>query len=247
MIYSKQSGTGEAVVLIHGFCETHEVWQNIIPALNKTNFVIAIDLPGFGKSSLPNSLNTIDEISEEVYLHLISQGITQCVMIGHSLGGYVTLSIAKHHPQFLKRFGLFHSTSFADPEDKKVNREKSMSFIKKYGVEPFTNAFVPTLFADSENPYIHSLLIKAAQCKLYTILKYTEAMKNRNDRTDVLKNFARPILIIAGTLDQAVPFENSMEESKLVKHLTFKKLNDIGHMGMYECPEIVSDILKEFV
>lgn len=247
MIYSKQSGSGEAVVLIHGFCETHEVWQNIVPVLNKKYCVIAIDLPGFGESDLPQSLNTIDEISEAVYLHLTSQGITECVMIGHSLGGYITLSIAKHHPDFLKSFGLFHSTSLADSVDKKVNREKSLVFINKHGVEPFTNAFVPTLFANSENPNIPSLLIKAAKCKKNTILKYTEAMKNRIDRTDVLMNFTRPILIIAGTLDQAVPFANSLEESKLVKQLTFIKLDEIGHMGMYECPEKTGNALLEFV
>ncbi|MDH5476263.1 MAG: alpha/beta hydrolase [Cyclobacteriaceae bacterium] len=247
MIFSKQSGSGDTVVLIHGFCETHAIWENIVPELEKTHHVVAIDLPGFGESDLKENEISIDQIGDQVYQYLIQLGIKKCVMVGHSLGGYITLAIAKKSPDILDGFCLFHSTAYSDSLEKKMNREKSIVFIKKHGVAPFTNAFVPSLFADNEHPSIAKLLHNAKQTSLETVLKYTNALKNRLDRTDVLKSFDRPILIVSGTKDMAVPLKDNIEQSALTKHGYFEKFKNVGHMGMYELPTESSTILTQFV
>lgn len=247
MIYSKQSGTGETVVLLHGFCETHTIWEGIHESLANHYHTVSIDLPGFGLSDLAASSITISDAGQYVYEHLKHLGIDRAVIVGHSLGGYVALSIAEKHPEFLQGLGLFHSTAYADPDEKRKNREKSITFIDKYGVEPFTNSFIPTLFYDADHEAIPKLLISAAKTAKTTVLKYTEAMMNREDRTLVLKNCKHPILLIAGTDDAAVPYADSEAQSKLNKNCTFVSLKNVGHMGMIEKPVDTIDALKNFM
>lgn len=247
MIYSKQSGKGKAVVLIHGFCETHSIWDNIAPKLSESYHITNLDLPGFGYSDLVAQKITIDMVGQAVHEHLRYLGIDNCVIIGHSLGGYVALSIAEKYPNFLNGIGLFHSTAFSDPDEKRLNREKSMAFIDKYGVEQFTNSFIPTLFADSNHPAIQDLLISAAKTPTPTVLKYTEAMMNRINRTETLTNFNKPILIIAGTEDTAVSIEDSELQAKMNSKCQFEKIVGIGHMGMLESPELCLEKIDKFL
>lgn len=247
MIYSKQIGKGDVVVFIHGFCETHEIWENIQPQISDSYRTIAIDLPGFGHSDLANRSITIEESAQHVYDHLKHLDINECIIIGHSLGGYVALAIAEEHPEFIGGIVLFHSTAYSDPEEKRLNREKSMAFIDKYGVAPFTDAFIPTLFANNEHVAIPGLLLKAAKTPKATVLKYTEAMKNRKDRTDTLRSFEKPMLIIAGTDDIAVPFVDNELQSKLNNKCKLLKLEGVGHMGMYEQPETCLIAIDKFL
>ena len=80
MIYSKQIGEGNVAVFIHGFCETHEVWENIQPQLSENYRTIAVDLPGFGHSDLANKSITIEEAAQHVYEHLKYLDINNCVI-----------------------------------------------------------------------------------------------------------------------------------------------------------------------
>jgi pimeloyl-ACP methyl ester carboxylesterase len=65
------------------------------------------------------------------------ENIDSCWMIGHSMGGYITLAFAEKFPGELKGLGLFHSTVYADDEEKKGVRLKNIEFIKKYGSAKF--------------------------------------------------------------------------------------------------------------
>lgn len=247
MIYSKQSGEGNVVVLIHGFCETHAIWDTTQLDLASSFHTINIDLPGYGNSDLSAVSITIEEVAKHIVKHLKHLGVDSCVIIGHSLGGYIALAIAEIYPDFLKGFGLFHSTAFADDVEKKKNRIKLIEFIKKYGVSPFISSFVPALFANTNHKSIPDLILNAEKTSKNTALKYTEAMKNRKDRTEILKTFRHPILLIAGTQDLAIPLQDSQEQSKMIDNCYYKELAGVGHMGMIESPQPCLDKMYDFI
>jgi pimeloyl-ACP methyl ester carboxylesterase len=69
-------------------------------------------------------------------------------VLGHSMGGYITLAFAEKYASMLNRFGLVHSTAFADSEEKKKSREKSIGMIGEYGSRAFLKNTTPNLFAD---------------------------------------------------------------------------------------------------
>ena len=134
-LFYHDSGEGEVVVLIHGFAEDREIWSGITAALTDYR-VIVPDLPGSGASALSQPLS-IESMAEAVTEILKSADIQQAVIIGHSMGGYIALAIAEKHAEMMKALGLFHSSAFADSEEKKNTRRKNIQFIRSHGSYEF--------------------------------------------------------------------------------------------------------------
>ncbi|WP_153945007.1 alpha/beta fold hydrolase, partial [Acinetobacter baumannii] len=77
--------------------------------------------------------------------------ISQATLLGHSLGGYITLAFAEKYADRLKAFGLIHSTGLPDTEEAKQNRYKGAERIGNEGMKPFIADLVPKLFAPSNH------------------------------------------------------------------------------------------------
>ena len=80
---------------------------------------------------------------------LEEEQIPDLVLIGHSMGGYISMAFAEAFPQKIKALGLFHSSSYADSAEKKESREKNIRFIQKNGGALFVEQAIPGLFSDS--------------------------------------------------------------------------------------------------
>ncbi len=113
------AGKGKAIMLVHGFIEEGIMWDGLVRKLSKSYKVIVPDLPGFGKSPLP-----VAELSMEwyaAYLHEIlkAEKISKLILLGHSMGGYVTLSFAEKYGSMLSGLGLLNAPCFEDTAQKK--------------------------------------------------------------------------------------------------------------------------------
>src|SRR5690348_5403533 len=115
-------GEGKAVVLLHGFAEDRRIWNNQAAFLKNQFKLIIPDLPGSGKSGLLTYKTSIsvDNYADCIHALLKEEQIEQCILLGHSMGGYITLAFAEKFAYLLKAFGFVHSTAFADSEEKKV-------------------------------------------------------------------------------------------------------------------------------
>jgi pimeloyl-ACP methyl ester carboxylesterase len=129
-------GNGSPVMLVHGFGEDGRVWENQEEVLQKNFQLIIPDLPGSGQSAATEDLS-MEGMARVLKLVLDDAGIESCIMIGHSMGGYITLAFAEFFPKMLKAFGLFHSTAYADNEDKKTARRRGIEFILEQGPVKF--------------------------------------------------------------------------------------------------------------
>lgn len=246
-IYFAERGSGIPLVLIHGFCENHEIWNHFSEELSLHFRVIMPDLPGFGKSPLPATPFTIDEVGSEMLRWLDESRITRPVVIGHSLGGYVALAMASQQPESFPGIGLFHSTIFADSLEKKQNRDKVIDFVKRNGVEPFIETFVPGLFYKKDNPHQEEVRRIARQTRADTLVAYAAAMRDRPSRESFLATFRRPILMIAGEQDAIVTYEQSSAQVGLMLFPSFYSLPGTGHMGMFENEPMAAKIVTNYV
>lgn len=245
-VFFHEEGSGRPLVFLHGFCETHEIWKDFVRPLSDRFRIIMPDLPGFGKSEILPAIFTVDDVGDALASWLKDHHIVDSLLIGHSLGGYVTLSIAERHPQLLAGFGLFHSTAFGDTIEKKENRNKAIAFVRKHGVQPFINTFVPGLFFDKSSqaiPLVHKI---ACQTKVETLIGYSTAMRDRPDRTSVLIKSKTPKLLIAGSEDALVPIKASRKMAKMSQNCSFLELADVGHMGFFEAKEQCQLITTQF-
>ncbi|MDX2195974.1 MAG: alpha/beta hydrolase [Cytophagales bacterium] len=249
MVYYQKQGSGTCILLIHGFNETHEIWNEFTSALSDKYCVITIDLPGFGQSTeLPQV--TIDILAHEIYQLLTSLKIAKAVVAGHSLGGYVALSLAEQYPHLLQGLVLFHSTAYADTDEKKANRNKANEFISKHGAEPFLKNFYPLLFADAHKDMYVNDMEKLYNIGIKTsanvIINTNSAMRDRADKTHVLKNATFPILFIAGKNDNAVLYTHTVAQSIMPKISCLFLIDNCGHMGMIEQKDMTLKMLRCF-
>lgn len=253
-IFYRITGKGKPVVLIHGFGEDGNIWDKQVDFLKDQFQLIVPDLPGSGKSAVLRSQLAVgmEEYAEIIRAILAEEKVEQCVMFGHSLGGYITLAFAEKYPGMLDSFGLVHSTAFADSEEKKAARLKSIEFIKKYGSYDFLRNTIPGLFNPSgrwERPdgFIEELVEKGKNFSPEALVQYYQAMIRRPDRTAVLKNFSKPILFIIGEHDNAVPFAQSLQQCYLPVQSHIHILRNSAHMGMLEETEATNNFLLGFL
>jgi pimeloyl-ACP methyl ester carboxylesterase len=244
-------GEGRPIVLLHGFCEDRSVWETLKAGLREASCqVVSIDLPGFGGSEAVPGIS-IAQMAETAQAVLSELGISRCILIGHSMGGYVSLAFARQFPDQLLGLGLFHSHPYADAEEKKASRQKSADFIRRQGHALFVKQLIPSLFAPKfarDNAMlIHQLSYQAARYPSEGIIAALEAMAQRPDESTTLAQLAVPALFIVGKEDTAIPAEQSLAQLHLPARASIHLLENVGHMGMLEASTKTLAILREFV
>ena len=243
----REAGSGPPVILIHGFPMNLHVWDSMAEKLSDEFRVITPDLPGFGKSTGLSEGFTLEDVATRLLDFINEKEYVNPVVIGHSLGGYVTLAMAEQQPGALAGFCLFHSTALADGEEKKQSRNKVLEFIDKQGVHAFTSNFIAGLYADPQHSSITNVKSLAVTASAETVIGYTKAMRDRKDRTQVLRTFRRPILFLAGDKDQGIPAETISKQASLSEHAEAIILPGVAHMGMFEAESISRKKISAFV
>ncbi len=243
-------GKGSPVLLIHGFGEDRNVWKNQVEYLENKFHLIIPDLPGSGESELIDDMS-MEGMADTVHAITLKEKLDPCHVIGHSMGGYVTLAYAEKYPNHLNSMGLFHSTAYADPVEKKAVRRKGIEFIREHGAFEFLKTSIPNLFSPftkEEKPeMIKDFIVQQRNFTGDALVSYYEAMINRPDRTNLLENAHFPVLFIMGNYDNAIPINDCLKQSHLPEKSYIHILRRSGHMGMLEEPETCNRILENFL
>ena len=248
-IHYTDQGAGPAIVLLHGFTESHAIWDEFVAPLADAFRVVTIDLPGHGQSGMLGEVHTMDDMAGAIKAVLDHLMIGECVLIGHSMGGYAALAFARQHVGRVAGLGLFHSTAAPDSEEARGLRDRAIEVIRK-NKQDFLLQFIPSLFAEKNReplrPLIDRLTGTAAAMPAEAIIAAQEGMKQRADSRDLLREAAYPVLFIAGKQDSRIPIEGILPQLALPKTCYSLILEDAGHMGWAEAPEECLDMLRTF-
>jgi pimeloyl-ACP methyl ester carboxylesterase len=248
-------GEGLPVMLVHGFGEDGNVWNEVATSLSADYQIIIPHLSGSYLSPIDN-LSIVENLSMESMakdLHKIldTEKIDQVVMLGHSMGGYITLAFAEKYENKLRAFGLIHSTSYADSDTKKEARLKSIEFLKNNSTQSFLEVATPNLFGvqykETHPEKINELIERASQITEASMMAYLRAMRKRKDRTDILKKTKKPVFFCIGMQDNAVNHQDAIEQSKLPANTEVLILEEAGHQGMMEAPEKLTEAIRKFL
>lgn len=242
-------GMGTPLVFIHGFGEDSRMWNEFIPYFHD-HMVIRIDLPGFGQSDVLDGIG-IEDMAGVIKTVLDALNIKKCILIGHSMGGYVTLAFAKKYESRLFGYGLFHSHPYADTAEKKEGRNKGIEFISNYGSALFIKQMIPTLFASKyakNNPHeLDKMSFFGSQIPPQGLINALKAMRDRPDNSSVLEQSGVPVLFIIGKEDAAVPLDYSLDQTHLPKIADIHIFEKTGHMGMFEQKKATQQIIADFI
>lgn len=247
MLNYEISGNGkENLVLLHGFMESLLIWEDLEPFLSKKFRLIKIDLPGHGRSSILGEVHTMELIADEVKKVTDKLNLEKFYLLGHSMGGYVSLAFAEKFPEVLKTLILFFSTYFPDDEEKKEQRRKSFRIVQE-NFRTYVSAGIPNLFNPNEKDILEGKIEFAKEVAFSTkpegALASVNGMIERTDKKAVLENLDAKILVIAGKHDNAV------KTDVLIKDLPDKTniksyILDCGHNGHLEKPEVCGAIIN---
>lgn len=240
-------GKGTAVVLLHGFLENSLMWKDVQPILIKTNRVISIDLLGHGQTGCLGYVHSMELMAEAVHAVLKSLRLRRVILIGHSMGGYVSLAFSEKHPDMVKGLCLMNSTAQADSEERKELRARANKMVQT-NFENMVRMSVGNLF----KPESHALFPEEVQWVREEALKTSvqgyiagmEGMRIRPDRVSVLHTIEHVFFII-GRYDPVLEADDIVEEAKNVnaEYVVLTR----GHMSHIENKEELISALSTFV
>ncbi|WP_394660701.1 alpha/beta fold hydrolase [uncultured Chryseobacterium sp.] len=247
MLNFERKGNGkETLVLLHGFMENLSIWSDMEPYLSEHFSLLKIDLPGHGQSEIVAEVQTMEMMAEEVKKVLDDQNLDKVHLLGHSMGGYISLGFAEKYPESLKSLTLFFSTYLPDDAEKKEQRIKSYRIIKD-AFPHYARAGVPNLFNPNERDILEGKIETALEVALSTnnlgALASVKGMVERTDKKHILENLEAKILVLAGKHDNAVKTE------ALIKGLPDRTniksyILDCGHNGHWEKPAVCAAIIN---
>ncbi|RFN59014.1 alpha/beta fold hydrolase [Marixanthomonas ophiurae] len=243
-IYYSITGSGPAMVLLHGFLESSTIWNEYIAALSEKHTVITIDFPGHGKSEIVSKTHSMQLMAKVVKSVLHELNIESAILIGHSMGGYVALAYTELFQDDVEKLILLNSTPTADSEERKQNRRRALKVLD-HNAEAFISMAIMNLFSENSKKRftseIETLKKEALQFPVAGIQAAIRGMINRKDRTDVLANFDKKKIMVCGNEDPIM----SISDSKVISETTNTELIQLegGHMSWLENTDEIHKIM----
>jgi len=234
LAFFQRPGNGIPVILIHGYPLDHTIWQSMIPFLEKNARLIIPDLRGHGLSSTTEEDCSMGCMADDIAGLMDFLRIKRAIMIGHSMGGYVSLAFARKYEQKLLGLGLIASRVNADSPSQKEARQRMINEIQEMGMKQVAELMSSRLVND---PLLVADLFKLIQkINPNGAIGALKAMIGRNDSSSVFENLKIPVMAIAGSEDALIPNEISRTMPALNPNCLYLELDKVGHMPMLESP-----------
>ncbi len=250
-IFYTDYGSGDIVVLVHGYLESSEVWGEFAEQLIKKYRVLSVDLPGNGKSDLYDEEYTMCFMAGAVKSVLDNEKAERVVIAGHSLGGYVTLAFVENYPDMVRGYILFHSHPLADTEEIMIHRNREIDVVRSGKKDVIYPVNVSKMFADVNLEKLSSHVERsksiASQQTPEGIISVLQGMTGRKNREDVVTSGIAPMLYILGKMDNYIPWDYAIKHLKTGSAGEVITLYHSGHMGFIEETSLSVKIFNEFI
>ena len=210
------------ILLLHAFPLDKKMWEPQRAAL-AGHEVIAPRLYGRGR--------TMDEWADSIAGEIDGE----LVVVGASMGGYCALALARRAPERVRGLLLVGARPDADTEERRAGRADTIALIRSDGLEGLWRMMLPKLFHDES--VADEQLVYRDKDALITAL---EAVRDREDSTDVVRSFSGPVQFVVGEFD---PYVSAAELSEF----DVRELEGVGHLVNLERPDEFNEILREFV
>ncbi len=238
----ERQGSGTPLVLIHGFPLDHSSWDALLPHLDGFD-VITPDLRGFGESAIMDGAYTIDDMADDVIALLDALKVEKAAFVGHSMGGYVALAIARKHLDRISGLGLVSTQALPDSAERKAGRYATAEQVGAQGSVVVADAMAPKLSADPQQvSALRELILRQPADGIMGALA---AMAERADSTDILPTLSFPVVLVHGLADGLIPVERSREMQALIPQASLAEIPNVGHMPMLESPAETAKALKD--
>jgi pimeloyl-ACP methyl ester carboxylesterase len=257
LVHVEQAGSGEPVVLLHGFGGSTYSWRKVMPALAQAHRVVAIDLNGFGYTQRPRAAAAyIREGQVDLVLGVMDVlGIDRAHVFGHSYGGGLSLFLAARHPERLRTLVLVDSSAPTYPEDRRSRaasfRPLANFFVRAVALRPsmIRRALRHSFYDDSlitpelVEAYLDRLLVQGADDAFYGLTVPRAAPGPPVE----LEAIRVPTLAVWGAEDELVSRASGQRSVARIPGSEFVVIEQCGHIPMEEKPEELLQAVLPFL
>ncbi|WP_295819942.1 alpha/beta hydrolase [uncultured Deinococcus sp.] len=248
-VFYKTSGTGQPLVLIHGYPLNGELFKNNrnLPGYQ----VITVDLPGFGKSVAPDANASIENYAMTMLAFMDAMKIDKAVVGGMSMGGMTLLQMYKMAPERFRGLILIDTT--ADPAGvaEAASWRGNAQQAQQMGVASLVPGLLPRMLTSVSrttmpNQVAHlSTLVKNAS--LNGAVGGGNALATRPDANPVLATITVPTLIVAGVEDNVTPTELQLKMKNAISGSTLVQIPGAGHAATFEKAQAMNAALLRWL
>lgn len=239
-------GKGEvALVFLHYFGGSSNSWCKVITKLQYDFRCIAIDLPGFGYSQGESEKLSVSDCAKEVAQLIKVLALKQYVLIGHSMGGKIALSLASIQP-----FGLASLILVAPspPTPEPINDEERKQLLNAYGDRFALETLFNNITAQSMSNYDIENAVADNLKTSYASWNWWVQLGSREDISPQISTVRVPVSIISGAMDSK--FSDSFLHKEFEKYFQFvhyEEIKEAGHLLPIEAPAAVAKLIRESI
>lgn len=253
-------GSGPPLLLIHGLFDLLETWERLVPLLSDRFKVLAIDLPGFGRSRLPEAWEeSLSGMIEAVVAFLDAKGIEKTSIVGSSMGGGIALGVAGRHPERVDRIVLLNPYGFpSTPYAVEVARSRILGRLLPYLLrEPTLKRCAESIFRRSlhDPALITDALIERVTTPFSTLRQRRDlfrflrgiSLEEMRNIDALLPQIRQPVLILWGENDRWLTIDHANRLHKLLPHSRLTTFSDCGHLPQMDKPKEVAEAIRHFL
>ena len=227
------------------------MWDEQVADLRQLCRTITLDLRGFGNSDVPPGPYSMDQMAFDIMSLMSALEIEDAVLVGLSMGGYVSLAFYRNYPGAVRAMILADTRASADTHQARERRMNSARKAETEGAAAIAAEMVPQLLGPStiqHKPEVASRVRSMIEANSPAgIAAAQRAMAGRMDSTYILSGVDRPVLIVVGAEDSLTPVAEAEALRNGIPHSRMLVIPDAGHLSNLEQPAEFSRGLAEFI
>jgi pimeloyl-ACP methyl ester carboxylesterase len=239
--YYEVKGTGEEVVLLHGWGGSVRSFRPIFNRLSITNRVYAIDLPGFGRSDPPSPEWSTSEYARVVIEIMDNLGLAKPHILGHSFGGRIALYLAAFHPKRLGKLILVDSAGIKSKKGWKSRLrigwfkavKRILFSLGKWGEKKLQRLYRKAGSVDyrAAGGVLRSVLVRVVN----------------EDLSPILEKITCPTLLVWGEADTDTPLADGRFMNSRIPSSQLVIIKGAGHYSYLEDTDLFCDTVNRFL
>ena len=228
------------LVLIHGAGGDHLFWPPEMRRLPDYR-VITLDLPGHGKTEGPGR-QSVQDYARDVAQFLDAVGLSRAVIVGHAMGGAISLALALDFPSRVAGIGLISTGPSLPIPSSVIENAANLSTL------PLAIKSLQNLSIGSQTPEnLIGIIFKRLTATRQTLLLNDLLACDRFDLSDCLNAIQTPVLVVCGTDDRLTPLHLSEVLSRKIPGAALQTIEGAGHMLVLEQPGRLAKLISVFL
>jgi pimeloyl-ACP methyl ester carboxylesterase len=247
-IHFDEEGVGPAVLLLHAFPLSSQMWSAQKASLKDAFRVIALDFPGFGQSRPLAGPATMDLFAQAALAVLDALAVERAAVVGLSMGGYASFALHARAPGRVAALGLCDTRAGVDTEEGRKGREATAQAVEQQGSGVLVERMMPALLSKGASPSVRAeveRLIRATPRE--GAAAALRAMATREDFSSRLTRITCPTLVLVGADDALTPPLESQRMARDIPGATYREIPGAGHLSHFEQPDAFNAAVRAFL